>query len=267
MRSAAFLNLIRMLLCIGFSFLLLLFMGELDALTLSPGVIGISALSGVSTSVFVVTWLLSVRKNAYMMIDVFLMLGTLVPIVTGAVLYSDSISLRQWLGFALLLLAVWIMCSYSASVKERFSIPSLLLLLFCGLANGVTSFSQKIFVSTVSDVPIAIFNLYTYLFAAITLAAYFFLSSGKEKLSFSKETGMRRAYIYVSIMAIALTAHSYFTTTAALFLDPVRLYPLNQGAGLILSTLMARFLFGEKLKARAIFGILLSFVALLIINL
>jgi drug/metabolite transporter (DMT)-like permease len=266
-QSAAFLNLIRMLLCILFSFAALLCIGKLDSLASSPSVLGISALSGISTAAFVVTWLLSVRKNAYMMVDVFLMLGTLVPIVLSAVWFSDPVSVRQWIGFAVLLFAVSIMCSYSSSIKERISPSSLLLLIAMGAANGLTSFSQKLFVSMSGATPIATFNLYTYVFAAIALGIYYLATSGREKLAFSKSGGSRTVYLYVAIMAAALTAHSYFSTTAALYLDPVKLYPLNQGMGLILSTIMATLVFGEKLKIRAVLGILLSFAALMVINL
>lgn len=266
-QSAAFLNLIRMLLCILFSFAALLCIGKLDSLASSPSVLGISALSGISTAAFVVTWLLSVRKNAYMMVDVFLMLGTLVPIVLSAVWFSDPVSVRQWIGFAVLLFAVSIMCSYSSSIKERISLSSLLLLIAMGAANGLTSFSQKLFVSMSGETPIATFNLYTYVFAAIALGIYYLATSGREKPAFSKSGGSRTVYLYVAIMAAALTAHSYFSTTAALYLDPVKLYPLNQGMGLILSTIMATLAFGEKLKIRAVLGILLSFAALMVINL
>lgn len=44
-----------------------------DAKTLA-----ITALSGVTTSLFVVFWLISVKRGAYMMLDVFLMMGVIV---------------------------------------------------------------------------------------------------------------------------------------------------------------------------------------------
>ena len=43
----------------------------------SGQMIAISAFSGVTTSVFVVCWLISVEKGAYMMLDVFLMSAVL----------------------------------------------------------------------------------------------------------------------------------------------------------------------------------------------
>ena len=67
-----------MSLCVVFGILLVFAYNDISYLTLNPKVLAISALSGISTAAFVITWLLSVRKSAYMMLDVFLMLGTLI---------------------------------------------------------------------------------------------------------------------------------------------------------------------------------------------
>lgn len=265
-QSAVFLNLIRMLLCILFCVATVLFSGGLTAVTAQPAVLLISALSGVSTSFFLVTWLLSVRKSAYMMLDVFLMMGSLVPMILGRFLFSEPVSLRQWLGFALLVVAALIMCSYNNSVKTKLSLSALLLLIVCGLANGVADFSQKLFVKTFPSQPISIFNLYTYLFAAVTLAVIFAVMSRKKKVHFEKEAS-KASFLYIIIMAAALTAHSYFKTLSAVTLDSARLYPLSQGAALTLSTLMATFFFKEKFTLKAGLGIFLAFVALMIMNL
>ena len=216
-KSAVFLNLIRMLLCIVFGF-------------------------------------------------VILMLGTLVPIVTGYLIYSEPVGMRQIIGFALLLMAVLTMCSYNNTVKEKLSLGSVFLLICCGLMNGIASASQKVYVNTFPETPISIFNLYTYVFASIVLFLFFVFTSGKEHIKFNDD-GSKKTYVFICIMAVALSLHSYFSTMAASYLDSVRLYPLSQGASLIISTLMASILFKEKLTFKAIIGIVSSFIALLIINL
>ena len=68
-------------------------------------------------------------------------------------------------------------------------------------------------------------------------------------------------------MAVCLFANSYFKSLAAQYLDAVKLYPLNQGSAVVLSLLMSPMLFKEKITAKCIIGIALSFVALLMINL
>lgn len=261
-RSAVLLNLMRMALCVAFGLAMVWFLGE--PLRLSPALLGISLLSGVSTAVFVVSWLLAVRKSAYMLLDVFLMLGTLLPMLLGKMLFGEAIDGHQWLGYAVLLCAVLLLCSYNNAVKVRLSAPAMLLLMVSGLANGATDFSQKLFVRVLPDVSAAVFNLYTYVFAALALMMIvLFLPRGEKAPAVA---GARRRYAYITVMAAALILNSYFKTLAASDLSSAQLYPLNQGAGLILSSLMAHFLFRERLTKKAVCGIALAFAGLMIMN-
>ena len=68
-------------------------------------------------------------------------------------------------------------------------------------------------------------------------------------------------------MSVCLFANSYFKTLAAGILPSAKLYPLNQGASLILSSFMSMIFFKEKMTGKCIIGIILSFIALLVINL
>lgn len=267
--SAVLINLIRMSMCVLFSAILMLLMGDIKSLTLDPKVISVSAISGVSTSLFVVTWLLSVRKNAYMMVDVFLMLGTIVPMSMGFFIFSEKILIRQWIGFVILVLAAIIMCSYSNSIKVKLTPSAFVLLAICGLANGITDFSQKWFVKSLPSTPVSVFNLYTYIFAAITLVVCYVFFSSKEKVKFEEKSksSTKLIYLLIAIMSISLIACSYFKTLAAAYLDSAQLYPLNQGVALTLSTLMAAIFFKEKLNLKCVVGIALSFIGLLIMNL
>ena len=260
------LNLIRMVLCALFGGILLILCGDAPALTLSADVLLISALSGVCTSFFVVSWLISVKKSAYMMLDVFLMLGTLVPMVLGRVFFSERIGVNSIIGFLVLTLAVVIMCSYNNGIKTKLTPGAFLLLVFCGVANGIVDFSQKMFVKRLPDTPISVFNLYTYVFAALTLLVFFLILRRKETPRFEENAPQYR-YLYVVVMAASLITYSFFKTKAAVYLDSAVLYPLSQSLALIFSTLMAALFFGEKLTVKAVVGIALSFVGLLIMNL
>ncbi len=267
-QSAVFLNLVRMLLCILFSVPLMLLTGEGVTLSFEPTVLLLSAMSGVSTSLFVVLWLLAVRKSAYMMLDVFLTLGTLLPMLCGWGFFGEEIRPIQWLGFGVLLCAVLLLCSYNNQIKQKINLSSLLLLVACGLANGATDLSQKMFVRLLPAHAPSLFNLYTYVFAALTLGACYLLFFAKGELRFDGDARAKcRIYPMIAVMALALLLNSYFKTLAAARLNAVYMYPLNQGAALAISTLMATFFFGERPNLRCILGILVAFAGLLIINL
>lgn len=263
-QRAVLLNALRMLLCVVFGMLIVFAGNDIGFLTLNRKMLAIAAISGIGTSVFVVTWLISVRKSAYMMLDVFLMLGTLIPMLSGYFVYGEKVSLNQWIGFVILVIAVVIMCSYNNTIKTKITISSFILLIICGCANGLTDFSQKMFVRNLPDVPVSVFNLYTYIFAVLTLVIIYMIISPKKKQQ--SDIGSWSRYVYIIIMSVALTANSYFKTKAAVYLDSVQLYPLNQGMALILSTLMASVFFKEKLTVKCIFGIITAFVGLLVMN-
>lgn len=264
-------NVLRMCLCILIGFLLLLAEGNLASLSADSTTLAITALSGVASAAFVVTWLLSVRSGAYMMVEVFLLLGVLVPILLCRILFDERITLLQMLGMAVLLVAVYLMCTYNASIKGKMTKKAFLLLVLCGLSNGFADFSQKLFVKTRPEGSVAAFNFYTYLFAAaVLLAAYFVfrrLDAGRGEAPRAPLAVIRPILFYVVVMAVCLFAYSYCKTLAAQYLDAVLLYPLSQGCAVTFSLLMAAFLFKERINGRCIVGVLLSFAGLLLINL
>lgn len=77
---------------------------------------------------------------------------------------------------------------------------------------------------------------------------------------------VKKIVLYIAIMALCLFANSYFKTLAATELDSAQLYPLNQGAALILSMGMSALSFKEKVTPKAILGIVLAFAGLLVMN-
>ncbi len=264
-KDALLANFIRMVFCIIIGFVMILAQGEVSELALRPEIMLITVLSGVTTSAFVVLWLISVRRGAYMMLDVFLMLGVIVPLVLSSVFFDEKIRINQWLGLVVLLIAVFIMCSYNNSIKKKINSASLMLLILCGLSNGLTDFSQKLFIKKSSSA--AVFNFYTYVFSALVLLVFYIIAKmGDKGGTTSGFEVVREVGGYILVMSVCLFANSFFKTLAAGILPSAKLYPLNQGAALILSAFMSSVLFKEKLTLRCVAGIALSFAGLIIIN-
>lgn len=266
-KDAVAFSLLRMIFCVIIGALVITFEGSMKYVLPPIPIILISALSGVATSIFVVSWLVSVKKGAYMMIDVFLMVGTLVPLLLGQALFGEMIALKQWIGFVILIIAVVIMCSYNNTIKEKISPFALFLLVVSGITSGLADFSQKLFVKQATEIPTSVFNFYTYVFSALTLVVFYIYFSLTQK----EETEKKKSYtgkviMYIGIMAACLFINSYFKTLAAHYLDSAKLYPLNQGLALVISMFMSSLLFGEKLTKKSVFGVALAFLGLLIIN-
>ncbi len=265
-KDAMLANTIRMLFCILIGFGMTIFQEGIGALKVDVSTLLIAMLSGVTSSIFVVCWLISVKQGAYMMLDVFLMLGVIVPLIGSSIQFGEAIRPTHWLGLAILLIAVVIMCSYNISVKGEMSLSSIILLVICGTSSGLTDFSQKLFVEQDSGTSAAVFNFYTYVFSAMVLAICYVIMV-KQGQGRNRGTDMKPIFGYILVMSVCLFANSYFKTLAAEYLPSTQLYPLSQGAALILATVMSATLFHERLTKRCILGLLLAFAALLIINL
>lgn len=268
--DAMLVNTVRMLACIVIGVALIALGNDWSSLTLDPTVIWISALSGVCTSLFVVSWLLAIRTGAFMMVDVFLLMGVLIPLVICAIFFDEPIIPIQWIGIAVLIIAGYVMCSYNAKLKGKMTLKAFLMLLLCAASYGCTDLSQKLFVNLVPEGDNSVFQFYTYIFAALTLVICSLVFRSHEKKTNELRSPIavvKPIAIYVGVMAICLYANSYFKTAAATYLDAAQIYPLSQGGALVLAMIMAAIFFKEKITLRSIIGVVLCAVALLMINL
>ncbi len=272
-------SLVRMIFCIGIGIITVL-LDKNATLALPMSSLMISLAAGVTSAIFVITWILSVRTGAYMMVDVFLTAGVLIPIISCSVLYGEKISFIQIIGCLLILVAVIIMCSYNNSLKSKITIPSLLLLLLCGAANGCTDLLQKVYTHNRAGTA-SVFNFYTYVSATVTLAVCVIIIKIFEKVKQSKaqvsgkvitdashETKLDFKLLlpYIAVMAACLFFNSFCKTLAAETLDAIVISPISQVGGMLLSSLMAVIFFKEKLNKKGFLGILIALVAMLLIN-
>ncbi len=263
-KDAMLANSIRMILCTLIGLGMVLVSSGVGALRINRTVFLISLLSGAANSAFVVFWLISVKRGAYMMLDVFCMLGILIPLIGCALCFGEEIRINHIIGIVILLAAVCIMCSYNNSIKSKMTVSSFILLLVCGAANGFSDFSQKLFVKLSDNTSIAVFNLYTYLVSAVILIIFFLVFSGRTENK--APSAIKPIFGYILIMSVCLFLYSYFKTLAAQHLSSAQLYPLAQSGSLILSTVMSAVLFHERLNIKCIVGISMSFAALIVIN-
>ena len=267
-KDAMLTNFIRMLLCIVIGFGLIAFSGDISLLYINKKTLLITLLSGVSTSLFVIVWIISVKQGAYMMLEVFLMLGVILTTVLCKIFFGEDIRLNQYIGFGMLVIAAYLMCSYNVSLKGAFSLKAILLLVTCAIGLSLSDFSQKLYVEIIPNANTSVFNFYTYVFSSAVLLISYIFCKIKAGGSISGDVSLVKDILgTVVIMATCLFINSFFKVLAAKELPAATLYPLSQGAALILSAVMAAVFFKEKPNAKSIAGMICGFAGLLVINL
>lgn len=267
-KDAMAVNFVRMLLCIVIGIVLILAAGDGRFLAPSWIALGTMALSGLFTSSLVVFWLLSVKRTTYMTVEVFLMMGVLVPVLISTLFLGEPFSYKDGIGIALLIAATLVMCYERGTTKKKLTASTLLLLVITGLSNGTADLSQRLFTRVADGTPASVFNFYTYVFSAATLLPLLLVLERGSVPAVCKRSRrvLSLAAIYMVVMAACLFATSYFKTLAAPYLTSTELYPLSQGGSLILATLMSAVLLRERLTVRAVIGIAVAFLGLLFIN-
>lgn len=267
-QRASLYNLLRMAACMGIGLLLCTVQSGIGSLAVAPETLAASVLYGVSTAAMVVSWLLAVQYSAYVMLEVFLVLGTVVPIFGSAILFGEIPALHQVLGVLIICAAVYLMCGYSASLKGKMTARGAAILIVCGVANGVGSLAQKIFSRTASGDSNAAFNFYGYVFAFLALLAVFLtLKTATKEKKEAKPTVTLKICLVIFFLSVFLFVNSFFQTAAAAELAASVLFPMTQGLSLVLSTVMSVVAFNEKASKKSIFGTMMAFVGMVILNL
>ena len=214
-------------------------------------------------SVFVVSWLLCIQRGAFMLVSVAQMFGVIVTLILSFVVFRESVTPRQLLGVGLLTVAVLCMISYSAKIKGKLTVTSVLLLLTCGVSSGLLDFSQKLF-TAFSQSSVSTLNLLTYVAGAVFLILCFAVS--KPQADLDCKVLLKETFVALVLMSVCLFANSYFKAFATKFLTAAQIYPVYQSIGLILSATMSAVFFKERLTRRSVLGIVLAFTALIFIN-
>lgn len=238
-------------------------------------------LAGIGQAGMIVTWLISARLGSLMLLEVFNLLGIVLTVTLCFVCFGEPVSVWQIVAMLLLLVAAYVMVGYSQSVKGKMTLAAFVCLLIGALMTGLSTFAQKGLkffnpdaTQQTLDQYSLVFNVYTYAAAALVLIVAYAVTAKSPKKGEAKtdehspvkQVFRPRPLIYVTVMATCLFAYSLFQTLAGTGdrLDAAQIYPLTQGGGMLLTMLMAAILFGERINARCLVGILLSVVALVL---
>ena len=279
--SDAFLfNFMRMLFCALIGFVIIFAEGTMNYLKVDWKMLLICLLSGVANVAFIVGWMLAVRKNSMVSVEVGLTLGSLIPSLLCAWLFAEELSLLKMIGFAIIVLATVIVAGNNKSTAKG-GLVGVILLLFAIIGDGMSGFSQQLYKQYCTEAgsmaqgvfyPKTVFHFYTYLFGMIALLlaviVYKIITKNKngEKTNAGSLTVIpKNIMLHIFIMAVCLFAANYFQTVATgdYGMPSQVMYPIIKGGCLITVNLTASLFFGEKMTLRTILGSVVAMVGIL----
>ncbi|MBQ9545018.1 MAG: hypothetical protein IJV00_07820 [Clostridia bacterium] len=261
-----------------------MFSGSLSGLAISPEIIPICALSGISWGLLMVFWLMSVRNGAYMMVASFESAGVVIPVVMSAALFTgEAIRINHAVGLCLLIAGVAVMNSYSRKLKGSPGVKGYLYVTVVGISYGLSEFAQKWYsFKTDGKGDSAVFAFYTYVFAIAVIGVFALIGLIGEKKKAREEAAKDipaegrntenggkkiKLVLFAFIMAVCTLVYTLGSAAAAPLLPATVLFPLKNGGDTIFGTAMSAIFLKEKLNATEIAGLALVFAALVLINL
>ena len=226
-------------------------------------------ISGVLFVASLVVMQASIGKNGAILTAAFGKLGLLVPLTFSILLLHERPSLLQWIGIALVFLALWFinqaandMMNGERQVKKAAAKSGLVLLLIVLLVSGVTDGMAKVFEHLGSrsqdDLYILIVFVVAGVLATILLVQEYRLRDKKIKLK-------------DFVAGFAVGVPNYFSSILLLKaltkLPAFIVYPAFSTGTILIITLVSTIVFKEKPGRKQVIGLVIILAALLLLNL
>ena len=280
-------NILRMLLCMMIGIVVVFLEGAQKFLRVDNRMIAICLLAGVCNAMFLIGWILAIRKNSMVTMDVALTLGAILPAVLCAIFYDEPISVPKLVGFALIIAAAAILAGYNKSTKGNPGVGGILLVVIASVGEGLVSFTQQMYKQYYTEggsmagetlYPKSIYHFYIYVFAAVALIfalivydIYQCIKNPTVRWANEVKRGIKvlmGPLPYIVVMAISMFAATYFQTVATgdYGMPSQVLYPLIKGGCLITVNVVAMLFFGEKATRRSIFGSAVALCGVIVMN-
>ena len=201
---------------------------------------------------------------------------------------GQKMNVWQWLGLCLFMVAMYLMISQGGKKgekdkKKKTSVKTIIMLILMLLGEGGTMVVQNAFGNLVEDGNTAMYSFLMFAINALVLyicylvQALFFrkpkmaqVEGGEANQAKSKEKALKplskTLLICGAFLAFALFMINVLVTELTAAVVPALLFSLSSAIAIVVTMLVGRFVYGEKMSVRNIIGIVLCAGSLAIIS-
>ncbi|UJF15996.1 GRP family sugar transporter [Jeotgalibaca sp. MA1X17-3] len=197
----------------------------------------------------------SIKENGVGISGTIAKLGILIPMIFSIVIWKEFPSVIQWIGIILSLVSILIV-NLSQKSLEKFDVKPTIIFLF--VFGGMAEFSSKIYQKYALNDYKDVF-LFAIFFTAFLVSIFYTV---KEKRKITKKdilTGF--------VVGIPNLFSSYFLILSLATLKTSVVFPIYSAASIVLINIGGYFLFKEKITRKNQVAIVLTVLALILINL
>ena len=207
-------------------------------------------------------------RGSYAFLNIVSMFGsTILPIIAAVFLWGDSLTGMQIFGILLMLFSFVVINIKGISFKGTegaYYLFCLLLFLSNGLFSTILDAQSRV-TEAAGSMERGEMIMITYLCSTVISLGYIGITERKESLKVFR-IGWKALVFALSSGAVAVAAVNLLMHLLTRIESSI-LYPVNNGAILVLSVILAAIGLREKLKKHQIIGIVLSVISIILLNL
>lgn len=215
----------------------------------------VGLLAGIFFFVSFIYYQKSVRENGASLAGTFGKLGILIPMLFAIIIWQEYPEDLQWIGILLAISSI-ILVNFPFGKDWRQALRLNLIFLF--LYGGIAEFSNKIF-QKYALVDYKVLFLFWVFFSAFLISFFYSLKKVKR---LPKKSELLTGFA----VGIPNLFSSFFLISALNYLKTAVVFPIFSAGSIVLITAVGYLFFGENLKLKEWASILMTVVALILIN-
>lgn len=229
-----------------------------SSLWCDPGVIICGVLCGIMYSINKMIIMTGYEKSSVAFMTLCHSAGMLLPCIIGHFLWDEKLSFAALVGIAMVIGSMMLLKDAPHNKTSNTTI-GLVIGVVVLLASGGVMILQKIMGLYYPGQGVNAYNFYSFISAGMILCVF---------IRQAKHQGNIKKLVWcASGSAVSLCAISVVMTKLAASVPSVIMFPLFNGSGIILVTLLSAWMFKEKLTARRITGFVVGLIGLFLVNL
>lgn len=214
----------------------------------------VGAIAGIFFFLSFIYYQKSVRENGVGLSGTFGKLGILIPMIFSIILWNEIPTTLQWTGIALSLVSIIIVnLSFKDLSSKSFNSTLVLLFIFGGMAEFSNKIFQKYSITEYKD----LFLFFVFL-VAFLISIYFTIKEKKKVSGNDILLGI--------IVGIPNLFSSYFLILALNYINTSVAFPIYSAGSILLINLGGFMLFKERLSRKDTFAVIMTLIALILIN-
>lgn len=231
-------------------------MNGFPALSASPFTTALGILFGTVTMLGYFTCSAALRTGPWSYTTVIISLAAIVPALSGAVFWHETISLLQVAGIVMMA-ACFVLSVNPAGEDRKVTARWLLFCLAAFCCSGVIGVLQKVHQSSVWRDELAVFLILSFLVAAAVSSAAYFISR-KPRGAAVPKAALRPLLLCGLFIGVTAALQNQYNLYLSGVLPSAVFFPVVNGGGLVLTALVSVAVFREHLRPRQWTGVVLG---------